>query len=53
MKKGEFDDIFRYEVNDDNWRPTYILLKHVDHSKTIHEFTLCEKLTLVTGVDRL
>jgi DNA-directed RNA polymerase II subunit RPB1 len=38
MMKGEFDDIFRYELDDENWRPTYILREHVDHSKTIHEF---------------
>jgi DNA-directed RNA polymerase II subunit RPB1 len=38
MKKGEFDDIFRYELDDENWRPTYILPEHVDHFKTIHEF---------------
>jgi hypothetical protein len=27
MKKGEFDDVFRYELDDENWRPTYILYK--------------------------
>jgi DNA-directed RNA polymerase II subunit RPB1 len=25
MKKGEFDDVYRYELDDENWRPTYIL----------------------------
>jgi hypothetical protein len=25
IKKGEFDDVFRYELDDENWRPTYIL----------------------------
>jgi hypothetical protein len=25
MKKGEFDDVFGYELDDENWRPTYIL----------------------------
>jgi DNA-directed RNA polymerase II subunit RPB1 len=30
MKKGELDDIFRYELEDENWRPTYILPKHVE-----------------------
>jgi DNA-directed RNA polymerase II subunit RPB1 len=38
MKKGEFDDVFCYELNDENWRPTYILLEHVDHLNTIREF---------------
>jgi hypothetical protein len=23
-QKGEFDDVFRYELDDENWRPTYI-----------------------------
>jgi hypothetical protein len=27
MKKGEFDDVFRYELDDENRRPTYILYK--------------------------
>jgi DNA-directed RNA polymerase II subunit RPB1 len=26
------------ELDDENWRPTCILLEHVDHSKTIREF---------------
>jgi DNA-directed RNA polymerase II subunit RPB1 len=34
MKKVEFDDVFHYEMNDENWRPTYILL---DDLKTIRE----------------
>jgi DNA-directed RNA polymerase II subunit RPB1 len=38
MKKGKFDDILCYELDDENWRPTYILPEHVDHSKTIPEF---------------
>jgi DNA-directed RNA polymerase II subunit RPB1 len=38
MKKGEFDDVFRYELDDENWRPTYILPEHVDHLNTICEF---------------
>jgi hypothetical protein len=27
MKKGEFDDVFHYELYDENWRPIYILYK--------------------------
>jgi DNA-directed RNA polymerase II subunit RPB1 len=38
MKNGEFDDVFRYELDDENWRLTYILTKHVDHLNTIREF---------------
>jgi hypothetical protein len=36
--------IFRYELDDENWRPAYdILPEHVDHSKTIREFIMCLK----------
>jgi DNA-directed RNA polymerase II subunit RPB1 len=38
MKKGEFDDVFLYELNDENCRPTYILREQVDHFNTIREF---------------
>jgi hypothetical protein len=38
MKKGEFDDVFRYELDDENRRLTYILTEHVDHLNTIREF---------------
>jgi DNA-directed RNA polymerase II subunit RPB1 len=38
MKKCESDDIFCYELDDENWRPTYILPEHVDHINTICEF---------------
>jgi DNA-directed RNA polymerase II subunit RPB1 len=38
MKKGEFDDVFRYELDDENWRPTYILPLYVNHLNTIREF---------------
>jgi DNA-directed RNA polymerase II subunit RPB1 len=38
MKKGEFDDVFNYKLDDENWRPTYILPKHVDDFKTKCEF---------------
>jgi hypothetical protein len=31
MKKGEFNDVFRYELDDENQRLTYILTEHVDH----------------------
>ncbi|EEE68068.1 hypothetical protein OsJ_26081 [Oryza sativa Japonica Group] len=38
MKKGEFDNVFRYELDDENWRPNYMLPEHVDDLKTIREF---------------
>jgi DNA-directed RNA polymerase II subunit RPB1 len=38
MKKGEFDDVFCYELDDENWRHTYILPEHVDDLNTIREF---------------
>jgi DNA-directed RNA polymerase II subunit RPB1 len=39
MKKGEFDDVFCYELDDENRRPTYIFHEHLDHLNTIREFT--------------
>jgi DNA-directed RNA polymerase II subunit RPB1 len=38
MKKGEFNDVFHYELDDENWRPAYTLPEHVDHLNTICEF---------------
>jgi hypothetical protein len=38
MKKGEFDYVFRYELDGVNRRLTYILTEHVDHLNTIREF---------------
>jgi DNA-directed RNA polymerase II subunit RPB1 len=38
MKKDEFDDVFHYELHDENWRLTYIQPEHVDHLNTIREF---------------
>jgi DNA-directed RNA polymerase II subunit RPB1 len=38
MKKGEFDDVFRYELGDENWRSNYILPEHFDQLNTICEF---------------
>jgi DNA-directed RNA polymerase II subunit RPB1 len=38
MKKGEFDDVFRYELDDENWSLTYIFPEHFDDLKTICEF---------------
>ncbi|CAL9190410.1 unnamed protein product [Musa hybrid cultivar] len=38
MKKGEFDSVFRYEIDDDNWNPSYLQPEHVEDLKTIREF---------------
>uniref|UniRef100_A0A453DLI8 DNA-directed RNA polymerase n=1 Tax=Aegilops tauschii subsp. strangulata TaxID=200361 RepID=A0A453DLI8_AEGTS len=38
MKKDEFDNVFRYELNDMNWKPNYMLPDHVEDLKTIREF---------------
>ncbi|RLM69983.1 DNA-directed RNA polymerase II subunit 1 [Panicum miliaceum] len=38
MKKDEFDNSFRYELDDENWKPNYLLPVHVDDLKTIIEF---------------
>uniref|UniRef100_K3ZN27 DNA-directed RNA polymerase subunit n=1 Tax=Setaria italica TaxID=4555 RepID=K3ZN27_SETIT len=38
LKKDEFDNLFRYKLDDENWRPDYLLPVHVDDFKTIIEF---------------
>lgn len=38
MKKYEFDKKFRYEIDDGNWNPSYMLAEHVEDLKTIREF---------------
>ena len=38
MKKTEFDRVFRYEFDDENWKPTYMLEEPVEDLKTIREF---------------
>ncbi|KAI8548986.1 hypothetical protein RHMOL_Rhmol07G0316000 [Rhododendron molle] len=38
MKKTEFDKKFRYEIDDGNWNPSYMLAEHVEDLKTIREF---------------
>uniref|UniRef100_A0A453CSM0 DNA-directed RNA polymerase subunit n=1 Tax=Aegilops tauschii subsp. strangulata TaxID=200361 RepID=A0A453CSM0_AEGTS len=40
MKKAEFDSAFRYELDDENWRPTYMSPKYADDLKTIHKFRI-------------
>jgi DNA-directed RNA polymerase II subunit RPB1 len=43
MKKGDFDDVFCYELDDENWRPTYILPEYVDHLNTMRDSKMCLK----------
>ncbi|PKU64515.1 DNA-directed RNA polymerase II subunit RPB1 [Dendrobium catenatum] len=38
MKKVEFDKVYRYEIDDNNWNPSYMLPEHVEDLKTIREF---------------
>ena len=38
MKKSEFDSLFKYEIDDENWNPSYMLPEHVEDLKTILEF---------------
>ncbi|XXG40386.1 hypothetical protein AAC387_Pa01g1116 [Persea americana] len=38
MKKKEFAGVYRYEIDDENWNPSYILPEHVEDLKTIREF---------------
>ncbi|GKB03315.1 RNA polymerase II large subunit [Tanacetum coccineum] len=37
VKKGEFDRIFKHEIDEENWNPSYMSTKHVDDIKTIRE----------------
>ncbi|GKA54599.1 DNA-directed RNA polymerase II subunit 1 [Tanacetum coccineum] len=38
IKKREFDRLFKYEIDDENWNPSYMLSDHVEDLKTIREF---------------
>ncbi|MQM10300.1 hypothetical protein Taro_043192 [Colocasia esculenta] len=38
MNKKEFDKVFRYEIDEENWNPSYMLPEHVEDLKTIREF---------------
>ncbi|KAA8532028.1 hypothetical protein F0562_006830 [Nyssa sinensis] len=38
MKKSDFDKTFRYEINDENWKPDYMSPESVEDLKTIREF---------------
>ncbi|BAS92312.1 Os05g0151000 [Oryza sativa Japonica Group] len=37
MKKAEFDNVFRYELDDENWKPNYLSTQHAEDLKTISE----------------
>ncbi|WVZ87667.1 hypothetical protein U9M48_034272 [Paspalum notatum var. saurae] len=37
-QKPEFDYVFRYELDCENWRPNYMLPEYADDLKTIQEF---------------
>ncbi|PPR84006.1 hypothetical protein GOBAR_AA36703 [Gossypium barbadense] len=38
MKKTEFDRVFRYKIDDENWNPTsYMLPEHIEDLRTIQE----------------
>lgn len=38
MKKKEFENVYKYELDQENWNPSYMLLEHVEDLKTIREF---------------
>ncbi|KAJ3693705.1 hypothetical protein LUZ60_009185 [Juncus effusus] len=38
MKKAEFVNVFKYEIDDKDWKPSYMLTEHVEDLKTIREF---------------
>uniref|UniRef100_A0A803NGC0 DNA-directed RNA polymerase subunit n=1 Tax=Cannabis sativa TaxID=3483 RepID=A0A803NGC0_CANSA len=37
-EKAEFERVFRYEFDDENWNPNYMLPEHIEDLKTIREF---------------
>ncbi|CAK7355676.1 unnamed protein product [Dovyalis caffra] len=37
MKKAEFDRVFRYEFDDEDWNPTYMMPDHVEDLRNIRE----------------
>ncbi|CAI0551808.1 unnamed protein product [Linum tenue] len=37
MKKPDFDKFFKYEIDDPNWSPNYMLPEHVEDLKNIRE----------------
>ncbi|CAN1122262.1 DNA-directed RNA polymerase II subunit RPB1 [Linum perenne] len=37
MKQAEFNRVFRYEIDDENWNPSYMLPEHVEDLKNIRE----------------
>jgi len=38
MKKKEFENVYKYELDQENWNPSYMLPEHVEDLKTIREF---------------
>ncbi|KAL5727166.1 DNA-directed RNA polymerase [Ranunculus cassubicifolius] len=34
MRKSEFDKVFKYEIDNENWNPCYLLPEHVEDLKT-------------------
>ena len=35
MKKKEFENVYKYELDQENWNPSYMLPDHVEDLKTI------------------
>eukprot|EP01018_Ginkgo_biloba_P014837 Gb_33197 [translate_table: standard] len=38
MKRKEFENVYKYEIDNENWNPGYMLADHVEDLKTIREF---------------
>lgn len=38
MKKKEFENVYKYELDQENWNHSYMLPEHVEYLKTIREF---------------
>ena len=38
MKNKDFENVYKYELDQENWNPSYMLPEHVEDLKTIREF---------------
>ncbi|KAH9322467.1 hypothetical protein KI387_017106, partial [Taxus chinensis] len=38
LRKREFESMYKYELDQENWNPSYMLAEHVQELKTIKEF---------------
>ncbi|KAG2256277.1 hypothetical protein Bca52824_075571 [Brassica carinata] len=50
MKKAEFDRTFKYEIDDENWNPTYLSDEHLEDLKGIRELRDADRFQLGTEI---